>query len=284
MRYPEILSLESAPSEVSYSRQDAILYALSVGAGAEGLDEHELRFVYEKDLQILPTMSTNLLGKDGGLLAQAGIDFRKMLHSGERLRIHRPLPPEGRVVARSRVAHVADKGADKGAVVDVEYTIADAVTEALYSSITMTLFCRGDGGFGGPNEDSYLSHATPERAADRAVSLATLPTQAALYRLSIGDTNPLHIDPKAAAQVGFEKPLLHGLCIYGFACRAVMHAWCDDDPAKIGAFDVRFAGPFFPGETLVTRSWRDGDVVSFECLSAERGAVVFKNGRCELRD
>jgi len=282
LRYPEILSLESPPQEVSYTRQDAILYALSVGVGIDSLDDGGLSFVYEKALRALPTMATNLLGKDSGLMAEAGVDLRMMLHSEQRLRIDRPLPPEGRMTTRSRISHVADKGKDKGAVVDVEHSIADAETGEPYATVTLTLFCRGDGGFGGPSESAVTPHQTPARPPDSEVSLATVPNQAALYRISIGETNPLHIDPEFARQVGFEKPILHGLCTYGFACRAVMQTWCDNDPARIRSFDARFAAPFCPGETLVTHSWRDGDVISFECTAAERGVTVFKNGRCEI--
>lgn len=281
MRYPEILSLETEPMELSYTRQDAILYALSIGAGLEGLDGDELSFVYEKGLRALPTMSTNLLG-GGNLMAEAGVDMRMMVHSEQRLRMHAPLPPEGRVIARSRVAHVADKGKDKGAVVDIEHSIADAETGTPYASVTLTLFCRGDGGFGGPQESAVTPHQVPDRAPDKEVALPTTPNQAALYRISIGETNPLHIDPEFARQVGFEKPILHGLCTYGVACRAVMQACCGNDPDRIKSLDVRFAAPFYPGETLVTRIWEDGEVISFECLSAERGITVFKNGRCEI--
>lgn len=282
MKYPEILSLRSEPSEVSYTRQDAILYALSVGAGLEALDDDDLRFVYEKDLRVLPTFSTTLLGQDGGLLARAGINLRMILHSEQRLVVHNPLPPEGRVLATSRIASVADKGKDKGAVVYTEYAMSDAETGVPYSTVTLTIYCRGDGGFGGPSEDLYEMHPRPERPADSEISFATAPNQAALYRIAIDDATQLHIDPEFARQVGFEKPLLHGLCTYGFACRAVMKAHCDNDPARIRSFDVRFAAPFFPGETLVTRSWKDGNVISFECTTAERGVTVFKNGRCEI--
>jgi acyl dehydratase len=284
MRYPEILSLEAPPSEVSYTRQDAMLYALSVGAGLDGLDADDLRYVYEKDLVVLPTFATNLLGKDGGLLQKAGVDLKLILHSEQRLRIHHPLPPEARLISASRVAHVADKGKDKGAVVYNECAISDAETGMPYATVILTIYCRGDGGFGGPSEDPFPLHRIPDRPADAETSQRTLPNQAALYRLSIGDTNPLHIDPEFARKVGFEQPLLHGMCTYGFAARAVLKAHCDNDAARIRSFDVRFAAPFFPGETLVTRSWRDGNVVSFESRCAERDVAVFKNGRCELSD
>ena len=148
----------------------------------------------------------------------------------------------------------------------------------------LTLFCRGDGGFGGPNEDPFPVHRIPERAPDREHRQRVPANQAALYRYAIADTNPLHIDPATAQAVGFEKPLLHGLCTYGFAARAIMADWCENDPARIRSFDVRFAAPFFPGETLVTRSWKDGAVISFECEAAEREAIVFRSGRSEITE
>ncbi|MEZ5736429.1 MAG: MaoC/PaaZ C-terminal domain-containing protein [Novosphingobium sp.] len=282
MKYPEILSLTSGPMEVAYTKRDAILYALGVGVGLETLDDDDLSFVYEKDLRVLPTFSTTLLGQDSGLLVRAGIDLRMILHSEQCLVVHNPLPPEGRILATSRIANVADKGKDKGAVVNTEYMIADAETGLAYSTVTLTIYCRGEGGFGGPSEDLYQMHQIPERAADREISFATASNQAALYRMAIHDATQLHIDPEFARQVGFEKPLLHGLCIYGFAARAVMKMHCGNDPTRIRSFDVRFAAPFFPGETLVTRSWQDGNVISFECTSGERGVTVFRNGRCEI--
>lgn len=284
MRYPEVLTLAAPPCEVAYDRRDAMLYALSVGVGIEALDEDDLRFVYEKDLNVLPTFATNLLGKDGGLLEQAGVDLRMILHSEQRLRVHNPLPPEAKVISASRIAHVADKGKDKGAVVNTECVISDAQNGMPYATVILTIYCRGDGGFGGPSDDMFPLHRVPDRVPDKETVQRTTPNQAALYRLSIGETNPLHIDPDFARKVGFKKPLLHGLCTYGFAARAVMKAHCDNDPKAIKTFDVRFASPFYPGETMVTRSWRDGAVVSFETICAERGVTVFKNGRCELSD
>lgn len=283
MRYPEVLTLTSPPCELSYGRKDAMLYALSVGVGLDGLDDDDLRFVYEKDLLVLPTFATNLLGKDGGLLEKAGVDLRLILHSEQRLRVHNPLPPETTVLSASRIAHVADKGKDKGAVVNTECTITDAATGMPYATVILTIYCRGDGGFGGPSEDMFPLHRPPDREPDHESRESTAPNQAALYRLSIGETNPLHIDPEFARQVGFDRPLLHGLCTYAFAARAVMKAHCGNDPHRLKSFDVRFAAPFFPGETMITRSWRDGNVVSFESVCAERGVTVFKNGRCEVR-
>lgn len=282
MRYPEILELTSGPAELSYGERDAIIYALGVGAGLERLGEDDLRLVYEKDLRVLPTFATTLLDPSGDLFGRAEIDFRKVVHSEQRLVVHAPLPPAGKVSTTSRVLGVADKGAEKGAVVYVEHTIADAASGATYATVVLTLYCRGDGGFGGPNLDPFPVHPIPQRAPDRERRQPVPANQAALYRHAIKDANPLHIDPAVAKAVGFDQPLLHGLCTYGFAARAIIADWCDDDPSRIRSFDVRFAAPFFPGETLVTRSWRDGAVISFECEAAERGAVIFRSGRCEI--
>jgi acyl dehydratase len=284
VNYPEILSLRSGPTEIAWTGQDAIIYALGVGAGLDCLDEDELRFVYEKDLRVLPTFATTLLDSSGDLFGRAGIDFRKVVHSEQRLIVHAPLPAAGRVRTTSRVRGVSDKGAEKGAVVYAEHMIADGESGAACATVILTLYCRGDGGFGGPNEDPFPTHRVPQRAPEKERRQFIPANQAALYRYAIRDANPLHIDPAVARAVGFDQPLLHGLCTYGFAARAIMADWCGNDPARIRSFDVRFAAPFFPGETLVTRSWKDGPVISFECEAAERAAIIFRNGRCEIRE
>jgi acyl dehydratase len=187
------------------------------------------------------------------------------------------------MTSTARCLGVVDKGKDKGAVLNIECAVADAASGERYATSTMTLFCRGDGGFGGPTSGDLPLHPAPARPHDLEVAMPTLPQQAALYRL-LGDTNPLHIDPDVARTVGFPGPILHGLCTYGIACRAIMRACCDDDPARIERFDVRFSLPVYPGETITTRIWRDGSDLSFECLVAERGATVIRNGFCKLRD
>ncbi len=283
MKFPDILSIHTGPVVSSYSDKDTLLYALGIGMGSNPLDGDELRFVYEKDLRVVPTLSAVLAKGADRIISEGRIDLSVLLHGEQRLRVHRPLPPEGRIVTGSRCLGVVDKGADKGALLNIESTIADADSGDLLASIIMTLFCRGDGGFGGPTEGGLTPHQVPLRAPDKVVALPTRPDQAAIYRLS-GDRNPLHIDPDAARRAGFERPILHGLCTYGIACRAVMLAYCGLDPTLVRTFDARFAAPVFPGDTLVTRLWRDGNTVSFECGVAEREGLVLSNGRCELND
>lgn len=279
MKYPEILSIQPEPSEFAYDEDFTILYALGLGAGAVPED---LQFVYEKGLRAIPTMAVMMAQGSGAFLEQGGIDYTRIVHGEQRLTMHRPLPLSGRMVSTSKILSVVDKGAEKGALLNVESAIGEGGTGEPVATATMTLFCRGDGGFGGPTGGDLPVHAIPERPHDEEVVLPTLPQQAALYRL-LGDKNPLHIDPERARSVGFEQPILHGLCTYGIACRAIMQACCGNDPDRIERFDVRFSSPVFPGEPVATRIWREGREISFECV-VERGAKVIRNGLCVLRD
>lgn len=279
MRYPEILSIQPEPVEFAYDDQFTMLYAVGLGAGSEPGD---LKFVYEKDLQALPTMAVLMATSSGDFITEGGIDFRMIVHGEQRLTIHEPLPPAGRMISRARCLGVVDKGKEHGALVNVETGISDAESGKLHATTVMTLFCRGDGGFSGPATGALPLHAAPERPHDLSVALPTLPQQAALYRL-LGDRNPLHIDPEIARSAGFPGPILHGLCTYGIACRAILQAYCDNDPARIERFDARFSSPVFPGETVTTRIWRDHAEIAFECVVEERGKTVVRNGYCKLR-
>ena len=280
MYYPDILSIRSEPIVSSYTDKDTMLYALSIGMGS---DPRELPFVYEKALRAMPTMATQMARGVEAVILGGGIDYAMIVHGEQRLRIHKPLPATGSVASTARCLGVADKGPEKGAVVDIECALTDPETGELFASLVTSLFCRGDGGCGGPRERELVPHEVPSRPHDIEVRLPTRPDQALLFRLN-GDRTALHADPEVARKVGFERPILHGLCTYGIACRALLHACCDYDPARIRSFDVRFASPVYPGETIVTRLWKDGPVVSFECEVAERSAIVLRGGRCEIAD
>ena len=120
-----------------------------------------------------------------------------------------------------------------------------------------------------------------DRPPDLTLDLPTRSDQALLYRLS-GDYNPLHVDPEAAQSVGFERPILHGLCAYGVVGRAVLKLLCAEDPARLRRLDVRFSSPLYPGETVRTEVWREGDGrAAFRALAAERGVVIQNNGVVE---
>jgi acyl dehydratase len=279
MRYPEILSIRPEPRRFVYDEQYTMLYALALNAGSQSDD---LAFVYEKRLRALPTLAVIMPNAVRKIIDDGEINHTMIVHGEQHLTIHKPLPAKGTVILQARCLSVIDKGADKGALVNVENIISDSVSAERHATSVTTMFCRGDGGFNGPAEGELARHIVPARPHDLEVVLPTLPQQATLYRLT-GDRNPLHIDPKAAQAAGFSRPILHGLCTYGMAGRAILQACCDNDPSMIETLDARFSSPVYPGETVVTRIWRDDNALSFECHVAERSAPVIRNGLCRLR-
>jgi len=280
IQYEAAKALVSHNEPYAYTDRDTMLYALGIGLGADPLNRAELNFVYEQGLRVVPTQAT-VAAWGAGRLGEVGINYLMVVHGEQRLTVHRPLPAAAEILADWRIEDIIDKGPGKGALVLAETVLKDKRDGAPLVTLGSTIFARADGGFGGPSEGGPAPHPTPTRAPDREVALPTRPDQALLYRLS-GDRNPLHSNPDVAKAAGFERPILHGLCTYGVACRAVLMTYADYDPTAIKAFDARFSSPVFPGETIVTRMWRDGAVVSFEALIAERGVTVIKNGRCVL--
>jgi len=269
--------------EQTYTERDTILYALGVGFGADPLDPQQLRFVYEKDLQVLPSMAV-VLGYPGFWLGDpnTGADWRKVLHGEQGIEIFKPLPPTGTVVGRSRVTGLFDKGPGKGAVLLSERDVVDKATGELLCRLTSTTMLRGDGGFGGPSGPLPEPHPLPQRAPDRDLKIATSPQAALVYRLS-GDYNPLHADPEVARNAGFDRPILHGLCTFGVVCRALIELCCDGDPKRLTRMQVRFSSPVYPGETIATEVWKDdAEQVSFRAKVAERDIVVINNGRASV--
>lgn len=269
------------PEQVhSYSWRDTILYALGLGIGSSPLDEHELRFVYEQGLQAMPTMAV-VLGHPGFWVSEpeTGIDFRSVVHGEQSLTIHRPLPPEGTLIARNAVEEIIDKGEGRGAILRVRRDLIDQASGVLQSTQIMSMFCRANGGFGGPSAGKAQPEGRiPDRAPDLSVSRATLPQAALLYRLS-ADLNPLHADPQVARAAGFDRPILHGLATYGVVAYALIAACADGDAAGLRELDCRFSAPVFPGETLRTDIWNEGDAVVFRCTAIERDKVVLDRGR-----
>ena len=280
MNYDHVMSLREEGREFSYGDRETMLYALGVGFGQDALDERELDFVFEQGtLKTVPSMAVVLTR--GNLTADIGWDYTKVLHGEQRLELYRPLPPEGELIADARVAEAYDKGEGKGALVLIETDVRLKSDGQPLFKVGATVFARGDGGFGGPKGSGPEPHPTPDRAPDFTSELETRSDQALLYRLN-GDRNPLHADPGLAKSVGFPVPILHGLCTYGTACRAIVTTICNYDHTMIRGFDLRFSAPVYPGETIITDMWRDGDIVSFQCRLKERDLVVVKNGKCTL--
>ncbi len=281
IKYDELMQTRVQGLKASYGDRETMLYALGIGFGRDPLNSAELPFVYENRLTAVPTMATVIGWGASGVMSKSGINYLMVVHGEQRLTLHKPLPSAVDVVMDERVVGVWDKGEGKGAIVVTERTISQAVGGERLCTLMSTIFARGDGGFGGPKDGAPAPHALPERAPDVVHACDTRPDQALLYALS-GDRNPLHRDPDIAKMAGFPRPILHGLCTYGTACRAVLTAMCNYDAAGITGFDVRFSSPVFPGETIVTEMWRDGAVISFRAKVKERDVVVLNNGKCTL--
>ena len=277
----KLVGLAFPDIEQSYSEKDVMLYALGVGLGHDPMDRRELAFVYEKGLKVLPTYPV-VLGFDPFLLRdhETDVDYTLAVHGEEHLTLHRLPAPSGAIVARHRISDVIDKGPGKGALLLMERAIADKATGEPIATIRQTVFCRGDGGFGDVRPSPPV-HPIPDRAPDLVCDLSTRPEMTLIYRLS-ADTNPLHADPDVAKAAGFERPILQGLGTFGVAGHALLRTLCDYDPSRIRAMAGRFSAPVYPGETIRTEMWQDGDVVSYRARVVERDVIAINNGRVEL--
>lgn len=281
--YDKLIALKIPEAEHTYRDKDAMLYALGVGLGQDPTDRAQLDFVYEKNLKALPTFAC-LLGYPGFWVRDldTGVDWVKIVNGEQGFTLNKPVQPRGTVIGKTRIVEVIDKGPGKGALIYTERTITDKATGEPIGTVTQTTFCRADGGFGGPPREQQPAHPLPTRPPDLVCDLATRPEMALIYRLS-ADLNPLHADLDVAKAAGYPRPILHGLGTFGVAGHALLKSVCGYDPARLVAMSGRFSAPVFPGETIRTEIWRDGNIVSFRALVAERNVVAMNNGRAEVR-
>jgi len=271
-------------NKFSYAEKDVMLYALAVGAGTDPMDDSELRFVYENhaDFQTLPTFGVIIPG--GALLEMtsiSGLKFNPMmlLHGEQYMEVRKPLPTSATLTNHAKVAGVYDKKV--GALVSLDVESKNEQGEAILFN-KYSLFIRGLGGFGGDKGPATPANNPPNRQPDAVHTQKTTANQALIYRLT-GDTNPLHADPSMAAMGNFPRPILHGLCSFGFAVRAVLKNFADNDASRFKSVRVRFAKHVFPGETLVTEMWKVSDTeIIFVVKVAERNCVVLSNCMVEL--
>ena len=248
---PNAVGATSEPADFSWTSKDALLYAVSIGAG-----QHELAFSTENtagvDQQVLPTFPVVMgYGLGRGVMGEIGtFNPALLVHGQQAVTLHRPIPAQGTATIVSRLTDMFDKG--KAAVV---VTVNDVTMggEPLYST-RMSAFIRGEGGWGGDRGPSGPQNVPPDRAPDHTVTYQTSPDQAFVYRLN-GDRNPLHTDPSFAAAGGFATPILHGLCTYGFTGRGLLHLLCESDPARFHHIEGRFSSPVLPGEALTVDAW-----------------------------
>jgi len=282
----QALAHKFEPSTTTYTERDVILYSLGVGEGRDATDPRTLRFTYENHIEFspLPTMAVVLPSSVlSQIMTVKGLTFNPMmlLHGEQYLELRGPIPPAATLTSHAHISGVYDKG--RGALVLVDVITKDESGKEICFN-QLSLFIRGIGGFGGDRGPAENVVEIPKRAPDAVREEKTHPEQALLYRLS-GDLNPLHVDPEMAAMGGFDRPILHGLCTFGFAGRAILHQFCGSDPSRFKSIKVRFAKHVFPGETVVTEMWRVNPTkVVFQCRVKEREGIVLSNAYATIAE
>lgn len=277
----QALGFTLPPTEASWDPDQIILYHLGLGAGDPPTDKNELEYTFESNLKVLPSFGVIPVFKAITHIGTVpGLKFNPMmlLHGEQDLTIHKKIPTQAKISSSAKVVNIWDKG--KAAVVELEVESKDDKGEKLFTNL-FTLFLRGEGNFGGERGPEKPFEA-PKREPDHVVEKKTMPQQALLYRLS-GDKNPLHADPGFAKMGGFDKPILHGLCSFGIACKSVVDAVCEGKVDRVARYQVRFAGVVFPGETIVTSMWKEGDKVFVAASTKERGTPVLSNAVVTLK-
>ena len=273
------------PFTETWDADDVILYHLGVGAGlGKPTDPAELAYTYEQKLVVLPTFAVvpafmGLVKAASGQIPGLAVNPVMILHGEQDLEVHQPIPTAGSVENRARVASLYDKG--KAALVTIE--VESGPSGNPYFTNRFTIFARGEGGFGGDPNSPAPGNTPPERDPDAVVESPTMSHQALIYRLS-GDKNPLHADPDFAKLGGFDTPILHGLCTYGIVCKAVVDTLLGGDVTAVARYQVRFTGVVFPGETVVTSMWREGDRIILSATTKERpDKPVLSNAAIRVR-
>jgi acyl dehydratase len=269
---PDVVGTELAPTQLNYEERDTMLYALGIGA-------KELEFIFERGLKAIPTFAViPAFPALMGLSAAVEINPVMILHGEQGFRLNKEIPTSGTLTTSGVVTGVYDKG--KGALVTIESTTKDAGGDVVFTN-TSGIFIRGAGGFGG-ERGPEAGNVAPERPPDRSVEMPTLDIQAAIYRLS-GDRNPLHIDPAFAKMAGYDRPILHGLCSFGHAGRAVLQEYCGNDTSRFVAMSCRFSGVVYPGDTIITDMWDEGSgKVVFQSRTQDDRKVI-SNAAAEVR-
>jgi acyl dehydratase len=270
---PEAVGATSEPHEATWTSKDALLYAVGIGAGTD-----ELAFTTENsigiDQQVFPTFAVVIPGGAGAMRNIGTFNPAMLVHGEQRVTLHKPIPADGSATLTSTIVGIYDKG--KAAVVATETNAVDPSGEPLYTTY-MSAFIRGEGGWGGDRGPGGPRNVPPQREPDHIVTYQTSPDQAFVYRLS-GDRNPLHTDPKFAAMGGFDRPILHGLCSYGFTGRALLHTLAGSDPGRFHHIEGRFSSPVLPGDALTISMWRTSDGEAVFQTAKQDGTIVIDQG------
>ena len=271
--------------EDEYSYKDSILYALGLGYGNDPLNRSELAYVTEEDQLVVPTQC-NVMAYPGFWprnIPELGFDWVKILHGEHKINVLRPLPPAAKVKATHRISAIEDKGSDRGAVVYFERELSLLDTGEPLATVRSTIFARGDGGQGGFGKCPSAPSPIVATELDAVCEIQTSRRSALIYRLS-GDLNPIHSNPDVARQAGFDRPILHGMCTMGIACRAILKTYCNNQPHRLKGMFVRFSQVVFPGETIKVEFFKEQDALRFRAIAIERNVVVLDRCSAEVSE
>ena len=269
---PEAVGVKGQPSQRSWTSKDALLYAVGIGAGTDEL-QYTTENTKDIDQKVFPTFAV-IVGGGGIPMREVGsFNPALMVHGEQGIELLSEIPAEGEIESVGECTAIYDKGS--AAVLEFTSESKNIATGEVLLRTRTSLFCRGEGGWGGDRGPSEKIQF-PDRTPDQQVSYTTREDQALTYRLS-GDRNPLHSDPSFSAMGGFEKPILHGLCTYGFTGRGLLNAICDGDAGRYKSMNARFSKPVIPGDTLTVSMWVDGSEALFRTTNQD-GDVVIDQG------
>lgn len=284
LNYEKVRNWASPEIRHAYTARDVAIYALGIGMAQDPMDRAELPFVIqESSPPVMPSMAA-VLGSPGSWMRdkpEFGVDYLRLVHGEQSVKLHAPLPSGGSVVATTRVTRVVDKGEGKGALLYTEKLIKDGADGKLLATCESVSFLRANGGFsknGGGDPAIEPPRPTPEREPELVLEFQTRPETALIYRLS-GDLNPLHSDPEVATRANFPRPILHGLATYGNACHGLVKGFCGYDVARLKSMYARFSSPTYPGDLIRLEFWKDGGEIAFRARVPARDVTVLSHGR-----
>jgi acyl dehydratase len=273
----DIIGKKLEPISFTYNPDSVMLYALGIGAGVDELD-----FVYEKNLKVLPSFATvPFLPALLSIIAAAKLNPVKVVHGEQKILLHKPISTSGTFSTTAICTSIYDKG-DSGAMANFVFETRDENGTLVFENQAVIVDRSGGnfGGDGGPKKEKVLP---PEgKAPDFKISYKTSADQAAIYRLN-GDKNPLHIEPAFARKAGFDTPILHGLCSYGFAARAIVNGLCGGDPSRLISFGARFMNVVYPQDTLTTSGWKMGNGRYAIVTTDQNGKIILSNGEAVIK-
>ena len=274
----DLIGLEFEPVPVKWNDNDIMLYNIAVGC----TPDNDLDYLYEgKGPRVVPSYGV-IPGMTclAGLNQHVDINLMMILHGEQSIEVLRPIPARVKNgIAQGSISEVWDKG--KAAVIGVDCEVSDDDGPILRTH--STIFVREAGDFGGDRGPSSAGvNQPPDSEPDFIVTYNTLPQQGALYRLT-GDRVPLHIDPEFAKMAGYDKPFMHGLCTYGFVCRAIVESCCNGDPDNFVGLAGRFADQVWFGDSIITKIWKTGDGNAIIQAETQTGAVVISQAAARFK-